>query len=484
MFKNIRLSYKISLGFAAILFLAIALGTIALWNMNRVEQLSVKLDHEYVPEVAVANNMERYSLGAMREMRAFGLTQEKKYLDAGNKNLQEVKKYLDEAKELSARSPDLIKLKEGVGLAEAKVHEYEQIVGQTIAKNEEIANIRKSMDEAAAKFMKDAGEYESSQKEQMNQEIENSVEHEKLAARLVKRDLINDVIESGSSIRIANFKFQALGDPSFIDEAMKNFSIIDTKLEELKSRTILEQDKRDLAEIGAAESDYKQAMQNFSAAWRTLQKINKERAETGDQVVQIAQNTALAGMEHAGEAATTSTTALSSASRILTTGLILVLLLGIGMAYLIVSSITKPIRRVVDGLAEGADQVASASGQVSGSSQQLAEGASEQAASIEETSSSLEEMSSMTKQNAEHAGQANKLMSETSDVVVKANQSMEKLTVSMAEITKASEETSKIIKSLYVNKLHFLACFAMFPPVWLTLPSRRGNGKGSVLGSI
>ncbi len=50
MFKNIRLSYKISLGFAAILFLAIALGTVALWNMNRVEQLSVKLDTSTYPK--------------------------------------------------------------------------------------------------------------------------------------------------------------------------------------------------------------------------------------------------------------------------------------------------------------------------------------------------------------------------------------------------------------------------------------------------
>ena len=448
MFKNIRLSYKISLGFAAILLLAIALGTVALWNMNRVEHLSVKLDHEYVPEVAVANNVERYSLETMYEMRGYGLSQGKAYLDAGNKNLQEVKKYLEEAKQLSARSSDLIKLKEGVGVAETKVNEYEQIVSQTVAKNEEIANLRKTMDEAAAKFMKNAGEYQSSQKKQMNQEIENSVEHEKLAARLAKRDLINDVIESGSSIRIANFKFQTLGDPSFIDEAMKNFSVIDTKLEELKSRTILEQDKMDLGEIGAAAGGYKQAMQNFSATWHSLQEINKKRAETGDQVVQVAKKTALAGMEHAGEAATTAAAALSSASRILVIGLSIVLSLGIGMAYLVVRSITKPIRLVVDGLAEGADQVASAAAQVSGSSQQLAEGASEQAAAIEETSSSLEEMSSMTRQNAEHADQANKLMAETSDVVVKANQSMDRLTVSMVEITKASEETSKIIKTI------------------------------------
>ena len=51
---------------------------------------------------------------------------------------------------------------------------------------------------------------------------------------------------------------------------------------------------------------------------------------------------------------------------------------------------TLPIKRLVDGLSQGADQVMSASNQVSASSHILAEGASEQAASIEETFSALE----------------------------------------------------------------------------------------------
>lgn len=125
-------------------------------------------------------------------------------------------------------------------------------------------------------------------------------------------------------------------------------------------------------------------------------------------------------------------------------GTLLALFLGIYLAL----SITRPINRVVQGLTEASDQVAAASSQVSGSSQQLAEGASQQAASIEETSSSLEEMASMTRQNAEHANQANVLMAETSRIVSKANDSMSLLTGSMAEISRASEETSKIIRTI------------------------------------
>ena len=124
------------------------------------------------------------------------------------------------------------------------------------------------------------------------------------------------------------------------------------------------------------------------------------------------------------------------------------LLLGAFLAFFITRSITRPINRVVEGLAEASDQVAAASGQVSSASQQLAEGSSEQAASIEETSSSLEEMSSMTKQNADHANHANQLMKEAQMVISEANRSMTNLTVSMTEISKASEETQKIIKTI------------------------------------
>jgi len=142
---------------------------------------------------------------------------------------------------------------------------------------------------------------------------------------------------------------------------------------------------------------------------------------------------------------------ISTSSQINFIAAIIVLIsviLGVGVAILITRSITGPIRRIIEGLTEGAEEVASASGQVSSAAQSLAEGSSEQAASIEETSSSLEEMSSMTKQNADNAQQANGLMGEAKQVVGTANESMGKLTESMAEITKASEETSKIIKTI------------------------------------
>jgi methyl-accepting chemotaxis protein len=118
------------------------------------------------------------------------------------------------------------------------------------------------------------------------------------------------------------------------------------------------------------------------------------------------------------------------------------------LGFFIARGISQTLTRISTGMSEGADQVASASVQVSSSSQSMAEGASQQAASIEETSSSMEEMSSMTKRNAENAGNADGLMKDVNQVVQTANASMGRLTESMQEISKASEETSKIIKTI------------------------------------
>ena len=111
-------------------------------------------------------------------------------------------------------------------------------------------------------------------------------------------------------------------------------------------------------------------------------------------------------------------------------------------------SIVAPVTNVINQLKTVAPEIDASSTQIAESSHALAEGSSEQAASIEETSSSLEEMSSMTRQNADHATKANNLMQQTSGVIDKANASMGELTASMNKISEASEETSKIIKTI------------------------------------
>lgn len=127
---------------------------------------------------------------------------------------------------------------------------------------------------------------------------------------------------------------------------------------------------------------------------------------------------------------------------------IVFLLLTIGAVFLLSRSISKPVAEAIQEMDEAARQVASASGQVAQASQSLAEGSSEQASALEETSASMEEMSSMTGQNAENANHADNLIKETGRIVGRANESMQKLHSAMKEVSAASDETSKIVKTI------------------------------------
>ncbi len=126
----------------------------------------------------------------------------------------------------------------------------------------------------------------------------------------------------------------------------------------------------------------------------------------------------------------------------------LIILGTLALAIQSARSISLPIRRIDETLLDMANQVAVAANQVSSSSHAVAAGASEQAASLEETAASLTEVASMTRQDADHARHANSLMQQATEGVGKANQAMGELIRSMGEISQASEDTSKIIKTI------------------------------------
>ena len=85
MFKNMKLGTKIITGFCLLIVIACVLGGLAVWNMKTVQSVATILVTENVPEVAVANNVERYSLETMYEVRGYAYTEDEKFLTEGKK---------------------------------------------------------------------------------------------------------------------------------------------------------------------------------------------------------------------------------------------------------------------------------------------------------------------------------------------------------------------------------------------------------------
>ncbi|MGD9972941.1 MAG: methyl-accepting chemotaxis protein [Desulfatirhabdiaceae bacterium] len=164
-------------------------------------------------------------------------------------------------------------------------------------------------------------------------------------------------------------------------------------------------------------------------------------AQSLDEIIQINRDLAAKESRNAQKQA-------NQAKSVSLTATLVGVFLAIGMGLWMTRAITRPIRQIMNSLIEGSGQVATASNQVSSASQLLAEGAGQQASAIEETSASLEEMSAMIRQNAGMANQATSTMNEVCQSADNANAHMGQLTQSMHDISIASQETSKIIRTI------------------------------------
>ena len=437
-----------ALGFGALIAISLLLGGLAVWRMGTVQGQSTLLVTENVPEVAVANNVERSSLLTMYNIRGYGYTEDADFLTKGRAGLAEVKKYLSEAKALAAKSSNLTTLKDAAEKAEARALEYEKLVNDTVAKDEATQQNRRKLDESAQSFMKECAGFLATQQEHFREESATNAPGAKLAERVLKINLINDIIDAGNACRLAVWRSQAERDPKLIQATKASFETIEKKGAELRPLTTEPANLKQLETVQASADAYRKAMNDLLANWLAKETLASQRGVVGQQVLDEAKNTALLGMVHTTDTAGQAAASMGTANTIMVVGLVLALIGGCCVAFFITRSITKPIKTVADTLATGAEQTASAAGQISAASQALAEGASEQAASLEETSSSLEEMASMTQRNAETAGRVKELGSQARQAGDTGVHDMAEMNAAMEAIKVSSADIAKIIKTI------------------------------------
>ncbi len=449
MLKNMKLGTKIAVGFGVMLAIAMALGGLATVKMKGVVGDSVRLAEEYAPEALLASELERRVNRTMFAVRGYQYTGEQKFLEDGRAAIGQVKETIGKLEKLAAEAAHLTLLKGAIGEIKQTMTEYERLLAET---EKEVAAQKQASDtllEVAKNYMAEAYNYLKDQNEAMAKEIAEGAGADKLKERLQKITLVNDLIDLGNAARVANLGSRAWRDNKVMVEGIqKIFPDIEKKTKELEPITRQAANKEQLKKIVSAAAAYKAGMQAFSDTQAALERIAAARLAAANKALEQSRNLMRAAGDQTQDIAKQAAASLSSAAATVLVGLAVALIVGVALAVFITRSITGPVRRVIVGLSEGAEEVASAAGQVSGASQSLAEGSSEQAASIEETSSSLEEMSSMTRRNADNAKEANRLMGEARAVVSAANEQMGRLTESMGEITRASEETSKIIKTI------------------------------------
>ncbi len=258
MFKRMKLGVKIGFGFACLLAIAIALGVLAISKMRDVEASATLMSKEYVPEVNVANAVERNSLLTMYNMRGYAFTEDKTYLEESQKYLGNVKQSLADAKTLADSSTQLMKLKSAVGEVETQVAEYEKLSNLTVEKNDAIAVNRSQMDEAATAYMNNCFNFLKVQNDTMSKDIDAN--NALILERIQKINLVNNIVDIGNSIRLSVWRSLAEQNNELAKQALTLFPEIDKKFEELSALTKLQEDLDRISNTKTAGTAYQTAI--------------------------------------------------------------------------------------------------------------------------------------------------------------------------------------------------------------------------------
>lgn len=349
MLKNIKIGMKLGIGFGAVLLIMLILSGYAIFSVEGVKSESAISKDEKLPQLKLANEMEGEILNAMFEMRGYGYTGEDHFLVEAKGHLKKIHEYIEEGKKLADKSLHLTTLKSAVSDIEEQAIKYDALIDKTEKTQHEVEKLREIMDEAAAEYMKECYNYLNSQNETMKKEIQEAKleDKAKLQERFEKTILINDIIELGNLLEIANFKTQTLRDPKYAREAMKQFDGYSEKLKALKMITHKDVNIRQLNKIEEEGKRYDQAVENFIVCLETLNQIAKERVVVANKASENVAALANVSMEHVNKASADTMDTIVSLVTKLIVGLVIALSIAVTITIFLTKGLTGPVDKMV-----------------------------------------------------------------------------------------------------------------------------------------
>ena len=443
-----KLATRLGLAFGALVLVILALGTIGVVNMGKVGRLSASLVAENVPEISLANDIERHALSMLPSLDAYGYTDDAAFLAQVQSRLEEVKKLMADAKAHGSRSVRLTKLKEAAVLGEKLVADFEALTSQRAKLTEALEKERRTCYGVGTNFISICASFQERQTTAMLGKISAGIDGDQLEANLRRIDCLSGIVRLGNELLAHTWQAQAKRDPGLLTTSFGLLDTMNTRLDGLEKIVDFENDKQRIVECRGACQSYREGLKRFQERWVEREDLARRQSALAASVVEQAQKVAALGLEDTTLASNRAAAVAASSSRWAMIGVIGCVVVALGLGFFITRGINKTLKRISETLSAGAQQTASAAGHVSSASQSLAEGASEQAAALEETGSSLQEMSSMTKRNAETAGQVKALGSDARKAGDVGVQDMAALVTAMDDIKHSSADIAVIIKTI------------------------------------
>ena len=478
---NIRL--KILAGVSVVLLILLVLGITAIANLN-----SIRAEFDGLRE---ATQVERYAYRTIEEEKNYLLDEKEESYTNAMKNLDTIIAALDTIDKTSTDPGLLEKSKE----ARAATQEYRKGYEAGVAALKENKAAVATMIKEGLQVTKLAEEYYQNTKKEAALWVYNSalriMKAEKEERLNKNREFYKEMLNERTNLTGYYNKLDPAGRDPMVNQARK------------------------------ATDDYFKAAEHWiENDTRLTKEILPKMAELGTNVIRLA-------YDAADEASKAMIATQNLSNSIITIGLIVAIVIGVGIGLVLAGMISRPLiygvgfaRNIASGdlkqridpqylrrgdeignLAQALDemvvqlqnmvgQVTETTSQVSSAAAEIAQGSSdlsqrteEQASALEETASSMEELTSTVKQSAENAGQANQLASSARHQAEQGGQVVDQAVTAMSAINQSSRKIADIIG--VIDEIAFQTnLLALNAAVEAARAGEQGRGFAVVAGEV
>ena len=446
--KTMKLTARMALAFGLLVLVILILGAIGIVSMQRVGHMSAALAIQNVPEISLANDIERHALSMVPSLHDYGYTDDEAFLGEVKTQLDEVKKFLAEARAQDTNSAGLAKLNAAAVAGQKAVGDFETLSEQRTQLTQALEKERLGSFAAGTNFISICTIFQANQTDALLGKIRAGIEGDPLEANLGRIGCLAIIIQSGQAMLANTWKAEARRDPRQLQDSLALLDRINTKLNELEKITDFENDLKRITQCRVSSQNYREGVKRFQEKWIAREDLARRQTDLAVGVIQQAERVAALGLTDTTTAMNQTAKVAAFSSTLVITCVVVGVLVGILLSTQTARSIARLLRQTSETLWGGNMQVAAVSEQLSDASQSLAETSNEQAASLEEASASLEELSAMTKRNSASAGKATELARQARVAADHGVGDMQTMSSAMEAIKVSSDDIAKIIKTI------------------------------------
>ena len=273
--KDIKIAKKLYIGFGIVLVLAMAIGWSGYNGLTNVERTVVNADD--------ANRLVKWSKDTGILRNNFMATRDVSNYDKIEEIINKMEMQIDTTKARFMDPVDIALIQK----AKDKANAYLSGWGETVRIQNDIMAAIKLMDQAAAKVDAQATDFRASQKNQMETEFANKIEHEKLSERVGKADDANRIVRYFLDCRIAYRDYRRTEDNV---DAEKLYTAVQHIVEQCaisKAMMKVEANRSQIQHIADAATKYGVEFRNMTELKKEAAENNSMLATLGTEVVNM-----------------------------------------------------------------------------------------------------------------------------------------------------------------------------------------------------